>query len=79
MAEIKDDAKLKAQMSMNQSTHEVEVLFVIKGAETEHGWFFTRSDLINLLAHGKVTIPHAAKASPIDMSAVANPEIIIKQ
>lgn len=68
MAEIAEDAKLKMQLAHNPNTKEVEVLIMPKGAEDEHGWYFTRLDLVNLLAHGKVTIPHAAKASPIEIA-----------
>jgi len=68
MAEITDESKLKLQMSPNANTGEMEVLITIKGSETEHGWFFMRKDLVNFLAHGKVTIPHAKKASPIDLT-----------
>lgn len=67
MTEIAADAKLKLEMVMNQNTGEVEILITPKGAEQDHGWFFMRKDLVNLLAHGKVTIPHAAKASPIQI------------
>jgi len=68
MAELTDESKLKLQMSPNQATGEMEVLITIKGSETEHGWFFMRKDLVNFLAHGKVTIAHAKKASPIDLT-----------
>jgi hypothetical protein len=68
MAEITDDAKLKFQMAPNPKTGELEVLVLIKGVEDEHGWFLTRHDLVNFLSHGKVTIPHAKKASPIEIA-----------
>jgi len=67
MTEISEDAKLKLQMVPNPNTKEVEVLIMPKGCEDDHGWFFTRLDLVNLLAHGQVVIPHAAKASPIEV------------
>ena len=62
MAEIAKDAKLKLQMTMNPKTNEMEILITPKGAEKEHGWFFMRADLVNLLSHGKVTVPHAVLA-----------------
>ena len=67
MPEINDETKLKLAMVPNPNTKEVEVLICPKGAEDEHGWFFTRMDLVNLLTHGKVTVPHAVKASPIEI------------
>lgn len=68
MTGISDDTKLKLEMVKNPNTGEVEVLITPKGAEKDHGWFFMRKDLVNLLAHGKVTVPHAQKASPIDLT-----------
>ena len=67
MTEITEDAKLKIQMSPNPETGEMEALITIKGSEEEHGWFFMRKDLVNFLAHGQVVIPHAEKASKIEV------------
>ena len=76
MSEITEDSKLKLQMTMNPNTQEMEVLITIKGMEDEHGWFFMRKDLINLLAHSKVTVPHAEKAPQIDMTTKLPPGMI---